>query len=75
MTLQRTSTKGFNEPDFTGSSLVRLHGRDPHYGSLINSTIAFRLLTFDAIVKKVSRKENSQLFQLVISTLLVVLYI
>jgi FAD/FMN-containing dehydrogenase len=58
-----------------GSLSVNVHGRDPHYGSLINSTIAFRLLTFDGIVKNVSRKENSQLFQLVISTLLVVLYI
>jgi decaprenylphospho-beta-D-ribofuranose 2-oxidase len=49
-----------------GSLSVNVHGRDPHYGSLINSTIAFRLLTFDGTVKNISRKENSQLFQLVI---------
>ena len=49
-----------------GSLSVNAHGRDPHYGSIVNSTIAFRLLTSDGIVKNVSREENSQLFQLVI---------
>ena len=49
-----------------GSLSVNAHGRDPHYGSIVNSTIAFRLLTPDGIVKNVSRQENSQLFQLVI---------
>ncbi len=34
-----------------GSLNVNAHGRDPHYGSIVNSTIAFRLLTFDGTVK------------------------
>lgn len=49
-----------------GSLSVNAHGRDPHYGSMIDSTVGFRLLTYDGIVKNVSRQENSQLFDLVI---------
>lgn len=49
-----------------GSLSVNAHGRDPHYGSIVNSTVAFRLLTYDGIIRNVSRQENPQLFQLAI---------
>ena len=49
-----------------GSLSVNAHGRDPHYGSMIDSTLGFRLLTSDGEIKNVSRQENEQLFQSVI---------
>ena len=49
-----------------GSLSSNVHGRDPKYGTIIESVDSFRLLTADGTIKEVSRKENGELFPLVI---------
>ncbi|MBE4908378.1 FAD-binding oxidoreductase [Bacillus luteolus] len=49
-----------------GSLSANAHGRDIRYGSLIDTVKSFRLLTAEGKIINVSRKENSELFALVI---------
>ncbi|MCZ2259074.1 FAD-binding oxidoreductase [Sporosarcina sp. G11-34] len=49
-----------------GSLSSNVHGRDPKYGTIIETIDSFRLLTADGHIKKVSRTENEELFPLVI---------
>lgn len=49
-----------------GSLSVNVHGRDIHYGSLIDTVESFRLLTAAGEIINVSREENKELFPLVI---------
>jgi len=49
-----------------GSLSSNIHGRDPSYGTLIETVDSFRLLMADGTIKEVSRTENEELFQLVI---------
>jgi decaprenylphospho-beta-D-ribofuranose 2-oxidase len=49
-----------------GSISVNAHGRDIRYGSLIDTIKSFRLLNADGEILNVSRKENDELFSLVI---------
>jgi decaprenylphospho-beta-D-ribofuranose 2-oxidase len=49
-----------------GSLSANVHGRDPHYGPLIETVESFRLLTANGEILNVSRTENSELFRLVI---------
>ena len=49
-----------------GSLSVNAHGRDPRYGSMVDSILSFRFLTSDGAIKNVSRHENGELFQSVI---------
>ncbi len=49
-----------------GSLSVNAHGRDPNYGPIIETVRAFRLLLPNGSVINVSRKENPELFSLVI---------
>ena len=41
-----------------GSLSSNVHGRDPKYGTIIETIDSFRLLTADGHIKKVSRTEN-----------------
>ena len=49
-----------------GSLSSNVHGRDPKYGTIIETVDSFRLLTADGTIKEVSRTENEELFPLVI---------
>jgi len=49
-----------------GSLSSNVHGRDPKYGTIIETVDSFRLLTADGTIKEVSRIENAELFPLVI---------
>ena len=49
-----------------GSLSSNVHGRDPKYGTIIETVDSFRLLTADGVIKEVSRTENEELFPLVI---------
>ncbi len=49
-----------------GSLSSNVHGRDPRYGTLIETVDSFRLLMADGTVKEVSRTDNEELFPLVI---------
>ena len=49
-----------------GSLSSNVHGRDPKYGTIIETVDSFRLLTADGTVIEVSRTENEELFPLVI---------
>lgn len=49
-----------------GSLSSNVHGRDPRYGTLIETVESFRLLMADGTVKEVSRTDNEELFSLVI---------
>jgi decaprenylphospho-beta-D-ribofuranose 2-oxidase len=49
-----------------GSLSANAHGRDIHYGPIIETVNSFRLLLADGTVIDVSREENEELFHLVI---------
>ncbi|MES3037081.1 MAG: FAD-binding oxidoreductase [Bdellovibrionota bacterium] len=50
-----------------GSLSVNAHGRDPHFGSVIDSVRGFRLLMADGSIKDVSRtNKNKELFDMAI---------
>lgn len=49
-----------------GSLSSNVHGRDPKYGTIIETVESFRLLMADGTIKEVSRTENEELFSLVI---------
>ena len=49
-----------------GSIGVNCHGRDPNFGSLIQTVRGFRLVTADGNILHVSRDEHRELFSLVI---------
>ncbi len=49
-----------------GSLSVNAHGRDPNYGSIIETVISFRLLLANGTIINVNRRENPELFSLVI---------
>jgi len=49
-----------------GSLGVNAHGRDPRFGPVITTVLAFRLMKADGSVMNVSRTENAELFSLVI---------
>jgi FAD/FMN-containing dehydrogenase len=49
-----------------GSLSVNAHGRDPRFGSVVETVRAFRLLGADGEIRQVSRTENAELFDLVI---------
>lgn len=49
-----------------GSLSVNCHGRDPHYGPLIETIKAFRILLADGSIVSASREENQELFSLAI---------
>ena len=49
-----------------GSLSSNVHGRDPKYGTIIETVDSFRLLTADGVIKEVSRTKNKELFPLVI---------
>lgn len=49
-----------------GSMSVNAHGKDPRYGSLIESVNYFKLITADGLEIKCSRTENPELFRTVI---------
>ncbi len=48
-----------------GSISVNAHGRDPRFGSLIETVLSFRLAGPDGAIVNVSRTENPELFALV----------
>jgi decaprenylphospho-beta-D-ribofuranose 2-oxidase len=49
-----------------GSLGVNCHGRDPNFGSLIQTVRGFRLVTADGSILRASRDEHGELFSLVI---------
>ena len=49
-----------------GSLSSNVHGRDPKYGTIIETVDSFRLLTADGTILDISRTENAELFPLVI---------
>jgi FAD/FMN-containing dehydrogenase len=49
-----------------GSLSVNCHGRDPHYGPLIETIKGFRILLADGSIVNASRQENQELFSLAI---------
>ena len=49
-----------------GSLSSNVHGRDPKYGTIIETVDSFRLLMADGTIKEVSRTKNDELFPLVI---------
>ena len=49
-----------------GSLSANVHGRDPRYGSIIDTVRSFRLVAADGRAITASRTENSELFSLVI---------
>lgn len=49
-----------------GSLSVNCHGRDPHYGPLIETIQSFRILLADGSLVNASRQENQELFSLAI---------
>lgn len=49
-----------------GSLSVNCHGRDPHYGPLIETIQSFRILLADGSIIRASRQENAELFSLAI---------
>jgi decaprenylphospho-beta-D-ribofuranose 2-oxidase len=49
-----------------GSLSANAHGRDIHYGPIIETVNSFRLLLADGSIIEVSREKNKELFQLVI---------
>jgi decaprenylphospho-beta-D-ribofuranose 2-oxidase len=49
-----------------GSLSVNCHGRDPHYGPLIETIKSFRILLADGSIVNASREENQELFSLAI---------
>jgi decaprenylphospho-beta-D-ribofuranose 2-oxidase len=49
-----------------GSVCVNVHGRDPRFGSLIETIIAVHLMRADGEIIRLSRDENAELFALVV---------
>jgi len=49
-----------------GSLSVNAHGRDPNFGSIIESVQSFRILLADGRIVEASRTENKELFSLAI---------
>lgn len=49
-----------------GSLSVNCHGRDPHYGPLIETIQSFRILLANGSLVNASRQENQELFSLAI---------
>src|SRR6202049_2431415 len=45
---------------------VNAHGRDPRYGTIIQTVRGFRLMKADGSIVQVSRAENPELFSLAI---------
>jgi len=49
-----------------GSLSVNVHGRDPHYGSIIETVISCTIIDAQGNLRHLSRTENSELFSLAI---------
>lgn len=49
-----------------GSMSVNAHGRDPRYGTIIQTVRSFRLMRADGSIVQASRSENPELFSLAI---------
>jgi len=49
-----------------GSASANIHGRDPHYGTMIDSIISCKIIDSSGDIKTISREENKELFSLII---------
>lgn len=49
-----------------GSMSANVHGRDPRFGTIVDSIVSFRLMWADGEILEVSRANNEELFSLVI---------
>ncbi|MBP9764991.1 FAD-binding protein [Candidatus Babeliales bacterium] len=49
-----------------GSVAVNAHGRDPHYGSLIETVQALKIVDCQGTIKELNRQKNPELFSLVV---------
>jgi FAD/FMN-containing dehydrogenase len=45
-----------------GSLSSNIHGRDPRFGTIVDTIESFRLITFEGKILEISRQENSELF-------------